>query len=488
MFTEEQVPHKYGAHKPKKQRLNRGMTQKAKSVTFRYIHFVMNKEILDYLVGAVILINAIFMALQTDWAARGKSEHEVFYTFEVTFTIFFAMELTFRICAERSQFITGRNRNWNFIDTFVVLSSVAELVLVNATVNLTVVRIVRILRLIRLMRFIRVLRFFSDLRVMIQGVLGTVSSLVWALILLIGIMFVFGICITQAVTYELTSRDEEIESILSREQYNSLSRNYGSLLGTMYSLFKAICGGMDWSELADPLITMSPLLGIGFCLYISFVCFAVLNVITGVFVENAIKTRDHDADMIMVEHAEDREQMTDIAREIFEMVDEEGRGFLTMEQFENMMNQDGIQAFLCHLGLDLEGTMSPHGLFTLLDFNHDGSVDIDEFIFGCGRLKGTAKSLDMARLIHIQRGQSEHLLLLSDYLEEVLELFEHLIARPPLGEPGKDVSQATSGPIVLAALGGENEMSEENESTGAKPTARSGSETRRESEDDEIAI
>merc|ERR1711988_1361583 len=39
-------------------------------------------------------------------------------------------------------------------------------------------------------------------------------------------------------------------------------------------------------------------------------------------------------------------------------------------------------------------------MFTIMDQNSDGHVDIEEFIDGCMKLKGNAKSIDMMSLMY----------------------------------------------------------------------------------------
>mmetsp|Transcript_118861 Transcript_118861/g.222189 ORF Transcript_118861/g.222189 Transcript_118861/m.222189 type:complete len:91 (-) Transcript_118861:130-402(-) len=40
------------------------------------------------------------------------------------------------------------------------------------------------------------------------------------------------------------------------------------------------------------------------------------------------------------------------------------------------------------------------GLFKLLDIDGSGAVGIEEFVIGCMRLKGSAKSIDLATLMY----------------------------------------------------------------------------------------
>lgn len=54
------------------------------------------------------------------------------------------------------------------------------------------------------------------------------------------------------------------------------------------ALFQTITGGLEWRELVTPLMRhISPGLGVVFVLYVTFTSLALMNVVTGVFVETA---------------------------------------------------------------------------------------------------------------------------------------------------------------------------------------------------------
>merc|ERR1712203_881575 len=55
-----------------------------------------------------------------------------------------------------------------------------------------------------------------------------------------------------------------------------------------------------------------------------------------------------------------------------------------------------IKASFTHLNIDV--TKAPL-FFALLDHDKSGSVTVDEFIYGCMRLQGFAKPVDVANLI-----------------------------------------------------------------------------------------
>merc|ERR1719240_876672 len=90
-----------------------------------------------------------------------------------------------------------------------------------------------------------------------------------------------GICLTQAVhtsTINLIKDGEEIPA--------AFHKYWGSLVKSVWSLFQAITGGVDWDDVCRPLIEhIGPELGFLFCIYILFSELAMLNVVTGVFIE-----------------------------------------------------------------------------------------------------------------------------------------------------------------------------------------------------------
>lgn len=368
---------------------------------------IVNHPKMDYVVAFFIFANSMIIAAQTEVAAQNIHDEQppVFRIFDVIFTIFFSFELCARIFVERNRFILGRNKGWNFFDSLVVSSAVIEEFL-SASTNTTAVRILRIMRLVRVMRVIRTLRIFNDLRALVHGVINSILSLVWALVLLVVICFINSIFITQVVTtYRRQQHDRPIPDL----DYEELDNNFGSLAKTLYSLYKAITGGDDWSRFGDPLFDISTIMGLFFCFYISFAVFAVLNVVTGVFVDNAIKASRSDADVIIMEQNDHRKKHINEMRRVFKKADSDNSGCLNFEEFRKHLEDPCVQAYFRQLDIEVEG-QGAVALFGMLDFDDTGQIDVDEFIFGCGQLKGYAKSVDLARMGHGQRKMSNRLL------------------------------------------------------------------------------
>ena len=87
-------------------------------------------------------------------------------------------------------------------------------------------KILRMVRLARILRIVKVVRFFSELRVMVNGVIGSAKSLIWALLLLILVNFLFGVLVMQLSV-------EYLENVGSRAEVLDY---FGSLDRTMLTL------------------------------------------------------------------------------------------------------------------------------------------------------------------------------------------------------------------------------------------------------------
>merc|ERR1711908_207604 len=97
---------------------------------------------------------------------------------------------------------------------------------------------------------------------MILAIGSTLRLLMWASILQIIIMFIFGVCFVQLVERELASgRDSDTEA--------HMREHWGSLIQAVYTLYMSITAGVDWREPANALKQVGPLTVFAFCGYIT---------------------------------------------------------------------------------------------------------------------------------------------------------------------------------------------------------------------------
>lgn len=243
------------------------------------------------------------------------------------------------------------------------------------------------MRLVRLVRIVRLLRVFRQLRVVVQTVAASLKPLLWALILLSVVIFLSSVMILQLIDGERQELDADVAEL------------YGSLFRAQYTLFQCITNGVSWQSVADPLVKISEVFRLFFILFISFSFFCMVNIVTGIFVENTQSQSQQDDEMIIFEEAAKRETWLRQVKELFDRCDFTGNGEITADAFEESINDMRMQVMLKNIGIDIF-QINPRGLFRCLDFDNNGSVTINEFAEGLMRLHGQARSIDLADVRH----------------------------------------------------------------------------------------
>jgi len=378
---------------------------------------VVRSSYFDYIVTICILLNAITIGVQADFSAKhvGQPPDRIFKDLERVFCACFTTEIVLRLYVLRQSFFVCSGWKWNWFDLMVVVIQLAE-ELLDFIINLagldgtssglgsgsSVIRVLRVLRLIRIVRLVRVFRLISELRTIVSSILGTMRSLCWTCVLLFVMTYIVGVYITQLSADTLEGIEEEVTCVMDREACHinaqSMSKYYGTLSRSLLSLFQGISGGVDWDELADPLIMhSSPLCGLFFSIYIAFSVLAVFNVVTGIFVETALIRSKEDKDVYMVNQL----------RRVLIEADVDTNGMISWEEFESQLENTELQEYFKAIDVDVS---EAKGLFRLLDISDSGEILAEEFLSGCIRLRGPAKALDMQILLHQTRQMSQKLL------------------------------------------------------------------------------
>merc|ERR1712070_1067652 len=109
---------------------------------------------------------------------------------------------------------------------------------------------------------------------MVAGILASLKVVLWAMVVLLLIVYLFGVVIAITIPddTQLLAVDQEGDRFL-----------FGSLAAIMCALFMSITGGVDWIIIARPLNEESIFLGVAFAFFVALSMFAVFNVITGLF-------------------------------------------------------------------------------------------------------------------------------------------------------------------------------------------------------------
>eukprot|EP00403_Amphidinium_massartii_P026050 CAMPEP_0178402588 /NCGR_PEP_ID=MMETSP0689_2-20121128/16920_1 /TAXON_ID=160604 /ORGANISM="Amphidinium massartii, Strain CS-259" /LENGTH=879 /DNA_ID=CAMNT_0020023495 /DNA_START=41 /DNA_END=2676 /DNA_ORIENTATION=+ len=380
----------------------------------------------DYITLMMICLNAVTIGWQTDYLAREQTDVVPDWArgIEVLFCVLFVIELLLKIYCYRMNFFRQDIR-WNMFDTLVVLLQVVEevlnLVASSVPLNLSFLRIIRILRLIRVIRLIRILRLISELRTLVTSLAGSLKAFGWTMLLIFMLIYTVAIFFTQLVTDHRLGLDGGDHVAYA----SHLPRYFGSLGDTILALYQAILGGVSWREITTPLMgEIHTMLGFVFSVYITFCVLAMMNVVTGVFVDSALNSAKHDKEVYMMNSV----------RAMFLRMKMDLSGDMNWDEFKTLLSSAEMMEYFKAIDVDISEAQS---IFELLDVDNSGTLTAEEFITGCLRLQGTAKALDLTVLMTQVRD-------LGTFMLTILEDMDQRLGGTCHADPSDIMRSATS--------------------------------------------
>mmetsp|Transcript_65275 Transcript_65275/g.155978 ORF Transcript_65275/g.155978 Transcript_65275/m.155978 type:complete len:808 (+) Transcript_65275:158-2581(+) len=321
------------------------------------------------------------------------------------FGIAFVVEILLKLLALRRHFLDG---GWNAFDmTIAVLWVLEASESIGNLVNPTLLRIIRLVKLLRLVRLVRTIQAFDALYLMTTALAGSATILAWSAALLIVLLMMFAlfanqVLVTSYLDNETIHPDEKLEVY---EYFGTFSR-------ALLSMFEMTLA--NWPPVCRLLVeNVSEIWLVPALIHKLTIGFAVVGVINGVFMQETFKVASTD-DSIMLRQKQTAIRMHEKKmKHLFDHLDESADGYLDMEEFKEVANDKRISTWLASMDLDASDIET---LYKLIDADDDGQITVEELIAGVGRLKGSARSIDLA----LARNEAQELyVLLQDVLEAV---------------------------------------------------------------------
>merc|ERR1719189_1666975 len=117
--------------------------------------------------------------------------------------------------------------------------------------------------------------------------------------------------------------------------------------------------------------------------------FAVIQVITSVFIQHTFKVASRDEDVMIQEKRKAAEDYLRHLDNLFANLDESGDGQISREEFDATLQQPRVRHWFAALEIDVSDGPK---LFQILD-DGDGQISKEEFMTGLKRVKGAAQSI-----------------------------------------------------------------------------------------------
>jgi len=343
----------------------------------------VNSQAFENVVGFAVVISAFILGFEVDNSSRTVGEPTpVFYkAADWFFFLFFAIEISLRMAVNRHRFFTMIGKEWNVFDLIMVILQAVDVFVQTAVPlnlemavgrqgqNMGVVRVVRLLRMVRVMRLFRTFHLFSELRIMVASMSSALGSLLWSMLLQLVIVYVFAVIFLQVVTTYRREGDNE-----------DLDYWFGSLLRSMLTMVESILSGVSWDCIVQPLNEeISPFMGTLFVMYVAASMFAMMNLVTGLFVTEVLTKVNEDKDENFI-------------NELSTLFAGNRRPAITKQDFLDHTQKPVMMKYL--KSLDIHPGDAFH-IFDILDINEDGQLDRDELFEAFLRLRGPARQVDM---------------------------------------------------------------------------------------------
>jgi len=385
----------------------------------------------------IVVLNAVQLGYSSEFAITHLSEPRTMFIdiVDIFFCVFYGVELVLKLAVFRLPFFYNHEWKWNWFDTFLVCLAVYEetsKAFADQAVGgntAAIVRMIRLVKTVKMLRFIHAMNFFRELRHFLVPITQSVRSLFWTMLMLSIILYIFAIVFLQGVA------DAFLDDEVVGKQAEDLMIHFGSVKDAMTSLYMAITGGDDWSKYADLLKGVGLTYYYFFFFYIAFLTFAVLNILTGIFVDSAMQYSSEDRSSSREDVEADEKFKSQVLKELASF-DDDKEGELSMEEFERHLQSPMMADFLDRLSITEDDALT---LLKRLTLGSPEGVDLETFLDCAIFMKGTARSVHLHELM--AESQAAKLEILA-----VLRGLEEKIAKPVRRLPPKAKSPEKINP------------------------------------------
>jgi len=217
---------------------------------------------------------------------------------------------------------------------------------------------------------------------------GSFGQMCWCICFMLIVLLIFSLLFVQGVAEHMKGNPD-----MDPELMEEFRMKFGSVEGSMFSLFQAVTGGDDWMNFYSLIEQTGVLYTLLFLAFITWFTISVWNIVTSLFVEKALSLVVPDIDKQVLERKVELQENCVALKNILTELDTDGSGLISMSEISQVMTHGSVSSYLEVMGLDVkDAEMFFHMLATISDST---DVPIDLFVAGCMRLKGAATALDL---------------------------------------------------------------------------------------------
>lgn len=335
----------------------------------------------DFCVGSVTILNCAILGWEVS-LDEGDPAENIFFVLEVVFSLLFLVEWCMRLV------VYGWIWPYEFanaVDTFLVFGTGIFLrPLTILGIDNSGLRIFTALRIFRLARTARVFRLypgFTEMWVLLNGLMTSARPLTWVTVIAVVVLYIFAVAATELVGRNPDYADHEAGQEL-----------FGDLAKSMFTMVQLMTLDKWCDEIARPVMGPQPfVLSVFFISFIGIGVFVFWNLITAVVVDSARRIYEQDDQQQAKDLEEAKKRDLSALKDLFLEIDTDKSGCLDKAEFFGQLKNKRMKRTLDLLEMK-EADMEY--VWEILD-DGDGTLSIREFTDGVRRMKGDAKAKDI---------------------------------------------------------------------------------------------
>eukprot|EP00913_Durusdinium_trenchii_P035649 g33359.t1 len=281
------------------------------------------------------------------------------------FSLVFFAELLLRIFLEPRTFHRDVS---NWLDAFLAIAGLVDFFITislpetSTSQSIVLLRLMRVMKSLRAIRMVRSLRIFRGLRLLVKACQCFLPSLCWAMVSWQNMSlsfsgFVFRDQVLLGLLMSMGSIGNLLQDFIADDSGDDdhrlwLWEHYGTAYRATWTLFRVTFAG-NWPHFCDPVVELSEVFSLFFFLYITIVVFAVLRVITAIFLKDTLDAAQNDAEQLVMDRMALKSKLINRLEGVFKVMDHEGTGIITEERLSQILANPKVAAYFATLELDI---------------------------------------------------------------------------------------------------------------------------------------
>mmetsp|Transcript_126429 Transcript_126429/g.369408 ORF Transcript_126429/g.369408 Transcript_126429/m.369408 type:complete len:508 (+) Transcript_126429:64-1587(+) len=360
-------------------------------------------------ISIIVFLNILELAAETDFPQFGA-----WLLIDSGFMIFYLVELTLHIGYRGVWFFIGKDHWWSILDVGLIILGIVDLWILTPVFGWHSQEMEE-LRLLRLFRAIRIFKLLPKLTQFLNALLSMLMAFVWVFLVLFLFLLASAMFLNHLVKRDAIL-DQVPESTLSAEEKAASEAQFQNVLVSIFTLFRVVTQD-NWNHIAWPLTTSDPIMRLFFVVFIAFASWTLISVLTGVASDEMIAATTNRKELERLEQERRQKAFIEFLRKSFYDADSDGNGLLDKEEFEDMMQDPGMQQTMSSMGLDMTIDQLSKA-WTMLDCDGHGELTIDDFVEGLSYLHET---LSVKHIISIDYSVKRTAIRLEKCLDHLLE-------------------------------------------------------------------